>query len=1449
MHRIDTKYSIDGKFIDRDTDNGSLGTYYNADYMNDLQEEFKNLVLSANMIPTKGNNRQLYDAINYKIDMKVLDVSSGVITLFGRDGDVVVTAKDFNLENVTNVSERELFTDTPFTGETNYKEDIPPDTNTHQLANVGYMIDQFEVRNSFTEIRNIKSDSVEIWGKVYNGQIEYSETVISYYPLAVIKVPKTSEKFINYGKTSSEFGIRIEGLLPNTTYIFQIVSIYMDGTKKYTSEQYVFNTLNDNPDIYGFVQFNGSKDGELSHGFNSDNFNLINSKFTVDGVCLEFDGKEPYTILSEVFDLPHDKVLTSVDLKWSVLPYQIEILKTEDTGTTKPIIYVPEVFDNEMTVKSSLECVLKDNTYSGFTILSKELVDVDNTGEVFSTEYNNYSFGSSCYLNGYIFSTVRNSNHVHLNFSKTDYVLMPTFFTELGLISRVPDTETLVVLPTNGNFFAVSDNSGVDWVEYPCSIHENGFSHVSTFGKRLVAFSRASQQYMFSDDGKLWNNRRIDILEEDSKFGCESSVEINGRFYICYSELKGQLVSTSDLEKWESTDMLQYISPNEYITSLTINPEDNATVIASISNTTDYLYSTDLMKTWKRGTLKSGSKVVNNKVVFTNGVFIMYSDSNCTNVQVSPDFSNWRNISLESAGKVNGFFSLNNIIYIVKDDLVHKSQIGQYKALKLALSTAIAPDWSKIKFFFNTKAIYPLVNDDKVSIYNYYYDGKYIQFEMKNIDMTQSSRTQSIQLKVFTNTSRQVLKYMYAQLYSNKKAVVISFNNDNPNWTSDNIIFNNSQINFYGNSMTVVKFDANDTIKTKDFTATSLGYTKFGDSISLDLSYDIPKVNLSIYHDENLIITEDTAIKFDKNDIGGQVYCSEVSENEHGHLVYQQGDHAKNNLIIREITDVKGCEEIKGLTPLTDIQSFIDVTSHKMTDGRTFYLGYIQFTGGVNDIVSSYDMKTWTIVTYPYSTTPHSTEGIDTFGNTSIVFIRLTDTKKLVKLVFTDGVFLGASELLVTNPGKVTHVGNNGSKFFVVTDKLETSGSNVHMVTVGPKETSFTAVAVTELATSLFGGSETNNKIFITSGSGNTLLYYLQPSDMTWVKTNIAVNGGKLLNVVYNTKINKYAALFDKVNTLYYSNDSKTWYNTGIGVDLIGLLNCKEDFVAYRRDTIVATPDGINWESTNWKPSLGVFTDIKSMTFLSGDNGTEMFIVSGSEIWYNVGNLFNDWKRSVESDTKNLENALLLKASNSGVIILNQNLNRSTYSTGLDIRYYYEISLKPSGSHGFYTWVAKKLYNPIGIVIDDKDASSGIKFDYKLDLFNEGSIRVHASLVKLSSFDSFNVVFNKSLDGTKYHDMDIVLVGLESIELKKNSKVSYVPRIHKRVWLNHQINGDVHNRVMTEIKKFNDEKAYLYHKLVQAVYQRNLLEIENPEKLEEFDAECRVMYKRWKELS
>jgi hypothetical protein len=73
--------------------------------------------------------------------------------------------------------------------------------------------------------------------------------------------------------------------------------------------------------------------------------------------------------------------------------------------------------------------------------------------------------------------------------------------------------------------------------------------------------------------------------------------------------------------------------------------------------------------------------------------------------------------------------------------------------------------------------------------------------------------------------------------------------------------------------------------------------------------------------------------------------------------------------------------------------------------------------------------------------------------------------------------------------------------------------------------------------------------------------------------------------------------------------------------------------------------------------------------------------------------------------------------------------------------------------------------------------------------------------------------------------------------------------MHRRVWLNHQINGDVHNRVMTEIKKFNDEKAYLYHKLVQAVYQRNLLEIENPEKLEEFDAECRVMYKRWKELS
>ena len=63
MKRIDGKYAVDGKFVDRDAEKGIPGTQTKAEWFNDVQEEIANTIEKSGQTLDGNNDMQLFSAI------------------------------------------------------------------------------------------------------------------------------------------------------------------------------------------------------------------------------------------------------------------------------------------------------------------------------------------------------------------------------------------------------------------------------------------------------------------------------------------------------------------------------------------------------------------------------------------------------------------------------------------------------------------------------------------------------------------------------------------------------------------------------------------------------------------------------------------------------------------------------------------------------------------------------------------------------------------------------------------------------------------------------------------------------------------------------------------------------------------------------------------------------------------------------------------------------------------------------------------------------------------------------------------------------------------------------------------------------------------------------------------------------------------------------------------
>lgn len=117
MHRIDTEGSDKGKFVDRDNQLGTSGSLINSSWLNDFQNNYTNLIESE-MSLDKNDTTQLFKVINSMIDKKINTLSLGVSSFNGRNGDVVPTKVDYQLDKVENLSRNEILDDIKFTGST-----------------------------------------------------------------------------------------------------------------------------------------------------------------------------------------------------------------------------------------------------------------------------------------------------------------------------------------------------------------------------------------------------------------------------------------------------------------------------------------------------------------------------------------------------------------------------------------------------------------------------------------------------------------------------------------------------------------------------------------------------------------------------------------------------------------------------------------------------------------------------------------------------------------------------------------------------------------------------------------------------------------------------------------------------------------------------------------------------------------------------------------------------------------------------------------------------------------------------------------------------------------------------------------------------------------------------------------------------------------------------------
>lgn len=80
MHRIDTSGNVDNRFHPGNPATGQQATLVDQDWLNAVQEEIVNVILSANIALVKGDNTQLADAITALIAGVVGDGSGAVPT-------------------------------------------------------------------------------------------------------------------------------------------------------------------------------------------------------------------------------------------------------------------------------------------------------------------------------------------------------------------------------------------------------------------------------------------------------------------------------------------------------------------------------------------------------------------------------------------------------------------------------------------------------------------------------------------------------------------------------------------------------------------------------------------------------------------------------------------------------------------------------------------------------------------------------------------------------------------------------------------------------------------------------------------------------------------------------------------------------------------------------------------------------------------------------------------------------------------------------------------------------------------------------------------------------------------------------------------------------------------------------------------------------------------------
>lgn len=235
MQRTKEQGNVDGKFIDRDvndqTVNKTYGTFINAEFMNDVQEEVCNVIEDAGIRLNRKIHNQFTTAVEKVIDETISTLETGVISVNGKKGDVVLYPADLNLGNVQNLSKIQLLHNTDMKGMC-YVPNIDAQSPTNQLVNTQSV--QYEMLPKVVSVdffSNISSGTNNLWistkcnvkldrilsgylyFKVYNPVIGKGK---SY--LEKVKIDKDGEVVVTIKLGINENGITFEDYLIAQVY-------------------------------------------------------------------------------------------------------------------------------------------------------------------------------------------------------------------------------------------------------------------------------------------------------------------------------------------------------------------------------------------------------------------------------------------------------------------------------------------------------------------------------------------------------------------------------------------------------------------------------------------------------------------------------------------------------------------------------------------------------------------------------------------------------------------------------------------------------------------------------------------------------------------------------------------------------------------------------------------------------------------------------------------------------------------------------------------------------------------------------------------------------------------------------------------------------------------------------------------------------------------------------